>query len=323
MDTRKHKKFKVFITDHAFDDVDTEIGILNAAGAEVIALQCKTDQDVIEGASDADALLVQWAPITADVISTLHRCKVIVRYGIGVDNIDLEAARGSLIPVCNVPDYCIDEVADHTLAMALGLLRRLHAVDRRLRGGVWNIIPDSDVPACREMTFGCVGYGRIARAVLQRACAFKFRLAAFDPYVSNAEMQGDGVEGMSLDGLFAEADILSLHSPLTSETRHIVNAERLGSMKNSAILVNTARGGLIDTHALARALREGVIAQAGLDVFETEPLLQDHPLLSCENAFLTSHVAWYSNASVRNLQRLAALEVVHALREESLKSRVA
>jgi len=322
LDTQDQKQFKVFITDHGYDDIDTETKILNAAGAEVIALQCKTAQDVIAGASDADALLVQWAPITADVISSLHKCRVIVRYGIGVDNINLEAARGSRIPVCNVPDYCIDEVADHTMALALSLVRRLQAVDRRLRGGVWNLIPDRSVSVCREMTFACAGYGRIARAVLQRARAFKFRLAAYDPYVSRSEMEANGIVGMSLDELFAEADVLSLHSPLTPETRHMVSAARLRSMKTSAILVNTARGGLIDTHALAAALREGIIAQAGLDVFENEPVPRDHPLFSCENALLTSHVAWYSKASVRNLQRLAALEVVHALREEPLKSRV-
>lgn len=322
LETKNNKKFKVFITDHGFDDIDTEIDILDAAGAEVIALQCKTSQDVIAGASDADALLVQWAPITSDVISSLHKCKVIVRYGVGINNINLEAARRSRIPVCNVPDYCIDEVADHTMALALSLLRRLPAVDRRLRAGVWNIIPDSHVPVCREMTFACAGYGRIARAVLQRASAFGFRLAAHDPYVSIQQMQADGIVGMNLDSLFAEADILSLHLPLTAETRHMVSATRLRCMKPSAILVNTARGELIDTHALAEALREGVVAQAGLDVFETEPLPGDHPLLSCENALLTSHVAWYSNASVRNLQRLAALEVARALRDESLKSRV-
>lgn len=323
MEKQNHKNFKVFITDHGFDDIDAEAEILNAAGAEMIALQCKTAQDVIVGASEADALLVQWAPITADVISSLRKCKVIVRYGIGVDNIDLKAAKDFCIPVCNVPDYCIDEVADHTMALVLSLLRRLSAVDRRLRAGVWKIVPDSGVPVCREMTFACAGYGRIARAVLQRAGAFKFRLAAYDPYVFMQDMQADRVRAMSLDELFAEADILSLHLPLTPETKHLVNVARLRTMRPSAILVNTARGGLIDTNALAEALKKGVIAQAGLDVFETEPLPRDHPLLSCENALLTSHVAWYSKTSARNLQCLAALEVVRALREEPLKSRVA
>jgi D-3-phosphoglycerate dehydrogenase len=322
LNTQDKQKFKVFITDYGFSNIDCEMKILTAAGAEVIALQCKTADDVIVGASDADALLVQWAPITADVVSRLHKCKVIVRYGIGVDNIDLGAAIGSRIPVCNVPDYCIDEVADHTMALALCLVRRLQFVDRRLRDGIWSLILDSGMSVCREMTFACAGYGKIARAVLQRARAFKFRLAAYDPYVSSSEMEADGVVPMSLDGLFAEADVLSLHSPLTSETRHMVSAARLRCMKTSAILVNTARGELVDTHALALALRQDIIAQAGLDVFETEPLPRDHPLLSCENVLLTSHVAWYSKASIRNLQQLAAFEVVRALRGEPLKSRV-
>ncbi len=317
-----HKKFRVFITDWSFDNIDVEKRLLNSADAEVIALQCKSAEDVIAAASDADGLLVQWAPITADVVSSLHKCRVIVRYGIGVDNIDLKAARSRGIPVCNVPDYCIDEVADHTMALALCLARQVPSVDRRLREGVWKLIPDRRMSACREMTFACVGYGRIARAVLQRARPFKFRLATYDPYVSRSEVEADGVVWMSLEDLFVEADVLSLHSPLTEGTKHMVNAARLRCMKKSAILVNTARGGLIDTHALAVALREGIIAHAGLDVFEEEPLSREHPLFSCKNALLTSHVAWYSEASLRNIQELAAFEVVRALRGEPLKSRV-
>lgn len=310
--------FRVLYTDHGFPDVATERALVEAAGGDLVVAQCRTAEDVIEAAAGADALLVQWAPITAEVLATLDRCKVIVRLGIGVDNVDLAAARAHGVPVCNVPDYCLDEVADHTLALALSLARQLTALDARVRGGVWRITPDSPMPAFRAMTFATVGLGRIARAVLERARAFGFRLAAYDPLASDEAFRAAGADRLDLDDLVAEADILSLHCPLTDETRHLIDAERMRQMKPTAVLVNTARGGLIDTAALAEALEAGTIAAAGLDVFEAEPLPDDHPLQDCPNALLTSHVAWYSEQSVPRLQRKAAEEVVRALRGEPL-----
>lgn len=310
--------FTVVYTDHGFPDVATERALIEAAGGTLRVAQCETANDVIVAAQEADALLVQWAPITADVIAALDRCRVIVRVGIGVDNVDLDAARAHGIPVCNVPDYCIDEVADHTLALALTLARHLPFVDQRVRDGIWRITPDAPMPAFRAMTFATVGFGRIARAVLDRARPFRFRRAAYDPYVPDAAFDEAGIVRLDLDALFAEADIISLHSPLTPDTHHLVDAERLRQMKDSAILVNTARGGLIDTVALAEALDAGIIAAAGLDVFETEPLPDDHPLRQCDTALLTSHLAWYSEQSVPVLQRKAAEEVARALRGEPL-----
>jgi D-3-phosphoglycerate dehydrogenase len=310
--------FTVVYTDHGFPDVATERALIEAAGGTLTVAQCETANDVIAAANGADALLVQWAPITADVIATLDRCRVIVRVGIGVDNVDLDAARAHGVLVCNVPDYCIDEVADHTLALALTLVRQLPFVDQRVRGGTWRITPDAPMPAFRAMTFATVGFGRIACAVLDRARPFRFRRVAYDPYVPDAAFDEAGVTRLDLDALFAEADIISLHSPLTPDTYHLVDAERLRQMKDSAILVNTARGGLIDTVALAEALDAGIIAAAGLDVFETEPLPDDHPLRQCDTALLTSHLAWYSEQSVPVLQRKAAEEVARALRGEPL-----
>ena len=310
--------FRVLYTDHGFSDVATERALIEEAGGDLVVAQCRTAEDVIEAAEGADALLVQWAPITADVIATLDRCKVLVRLGIGVDNVDLAAARAHGVPVCNVPDYCLDEVADHTLALALSLARQLTALDARVRGGVWRITPDTPMPAFRAMTFATVGLGRIARAVLERARAFGFRLAAYDPLASDEVFGEAGVERLDLDTLVAEADILSLHCPLTDGTRHLVDAARLRQMKPTAVLVNTARGGLVDTAALAEALEDRTIAAAGLDVFETEPLPDEHPLQDCPNALPTSHVSWYSDQSVPMLQRKAAEEVVRALRGEPL-----
>ena len=309
---------RVLYTDNGFADVDTERALVERAGASLDVAQCRTADDVIARAAGADALIVQWAPITAGVIEALDRCTAIVRLGIGVDNVDLEAARARGIAVCNVPDYCLDEVADHSLALALALARQLPQIDRRTRAGTWRITPDAPMPAFRASTFATVGFGRIARAVLERARAFGFRLAATDPLAPDEAFERLGVERLGLDALVAEADVLSLHCPLTSETQHLIGADRLRQMKPTAVLVNTARGGLVDTEALAEALQNGTIASAGLDVFEAEPLPDRHPLRACENALLTSHVSWYSEQSVPMLQRKAAEEAVRALRGEPL-----
>jgi D-3-phosphoglycerate dehydrogenase len=315
-------KFKVVYTDHGFVSIEIEKSIIESAHGELIAAQCKTVEEVIAATAEADALLVQWAPVTANVIDSLKRCKIIVRLGIGFDNVDINAAREKGIPVCNVPDYCIDEVADHTISMALSLARQLHLTDRRVRDGSWSIIPSAKMPAFHDMTFATVGFGRIAKAVHHRAHNFLFKLAAYDPFVSSAAMMDLGVSNLNLDDLFEQGDILSLHCQLTKETKHLVNAARLRQMKPSAILINTARGQLVDTDALADALKSGLIAAAGLDVFETEPLPEKHPLRTCDNALLTSHTAWYSERSVPELQRRAAEELVRGLQGQPLQNQV-
>ena len=304
---------KVYITDYGFPDIESERSILDSAGITVASGQCKTPEEVIAAAGDADALIVQWAPITAKVVSALDRCRVIVRYGIGYDNVDLKAAGDRGIPVCNIPDYCVDEVADHTLALALALARQIPQTDTAVRGGTWNIVPPASFPAFRDVTFATAGFGRIARAVLARAGAFGFRLAAFDPFVDAATLRAAGVEPLGCEDLFRSAGILSLHLPFSAQTRHFLGRESLALMRTEAIVVNTARGGLIDTVALAEALAAGKIAGAGLDVFEQEPLPAEHPLRRAPNVLLTSHTAWYSQHSIPVLQRKAAEEVVRGL----------
>ena len=313
---------KVVITDHSFASVATEQAVVAAGGGTLVVAQCKTEDEVIAAATGAAALLVQWAPISERVLATLRDCKVVVRYGIGVDNIDLAAARRLGVPAANVPDYCIDEVADHTLALGLSLGRQLSTTDRRLRAGGWKITPPAPMPAFRDMTFATLGFGRIGRAVLARAKAFGFALAAYDPLLPDEVFREAGVRRVTLDEAFAVADMLSVHMPLIAETRHLVSAERLATMRPSAILLNTSRGGLIDTKALAAALQAGRLAGAGLDVYEEEPLPLTHPLLQCTTAVLTSHTAWFSAASVQRLQRLAAEEVVRGIRGEPLKNQV-
>ncbi len=309
---------KVIVTDHGFPDVSQEQEIVARAGGTLAVARCKSADDVVASCQEADALLVQWAPITEAVVAALDRCRVIVRYGIGVDNVDLKAAAARGIAVCNIPDYCIDEVADHSLALALSLARQLPQTDATVRGGVWKIVPPSPFPAFRDVTFATAGFGRIARAVLDRARAFGFRLAAYDPFVKDAFFEEAGVRKVDREGLLREAGILSLHLPLNGETRHFLDGPALASMRKEAVIVNTARGGLIDTVALAGALASGGVAGAGLDVFESEPLPGGHPLRNAPNAILTSHTAWYSGGSIPILQRKAAEEVVRGLKGERL-----
>jgi D-3-phosphoglycerate dehydrogenase len=313
---------KVVITDHSFPGISIERGLIEAAGGSLEVANCKTAGDVIAACHDAEVLLVQWAPITEAVLRSLNHCRVVIRYGIGVDNIDLEAAKRMGIAVANVPDYCVDEVADHTLALALALGRQVLTSLDRLRAGKWKITPSAPMPAFRDMTFAVAGLGRIGRAVLGRARPFGFRLAAFDPVIADEVFQEAGARRLSASEVFSEADILCVHVPLNPATRHMVSMDRLRSMKRTAILINTSRGGLVDTHALAAALKEGLIAGAGLDVFEEEPLPITHPLLQCPNAILTSHIAWYSEASISRLQRLAAEEAVRGIKGLPATNRV-
>ena len=309
---------KIVITDHGFPSIEQEQRLFAAAGCELVVLQSKDPAVLRTACRDADALLVQWAPIDKDTIASLAHCKAIVRYGIGVDSVDLAAAGARGIPVCNIPDYCIDEVANHALALALGLARQVPQTDAAVRGGTWKIFPPSPFPAFRTTTFATVGFGRIARAVLERARVFGFKLAAYDPFVQPAAFAAAGVRQVDVSELWSEAGIVSLHLPLNAQTKHILGRSALAQMRSDAIVVNTARGGLIDTVALAEALHERKIAGAGLDVFEVEPLPNDHPLRLAPNLVLTSHTAWYSGGSVPELQRKCAEAVVRAIRGEPL-----
>jgi len=309
---------KIVITDHGFPSIEQERTLFAAAGHELVVAQCKVPAELIAFCRDADALLVQWAVIDRSLIAALDRCKVIVRYGIGVDSVDLQAAGERRIPVCNVPDYCIDEVADHALALALSLGRQIPQTDAVVRQGAWKITPPTPFGAFRDTLFATAGFGRIARAVLARAKAFGFRLGAYDPFVDAAAFAAAGVRRLEAAELLREAGILSLHLPLVEQTKHFLNRDSLATMRKDAIIVNTARGGLIDTHALAEALTQRTLGGAGLDVFETEPLPADHPIRQSPNVLLTSHTAWYSGGSVPELQRRSAEAVLQGLRGGTL-----
>jgi len=304
---------KVVITDWGFPSLEPEKKVFEGKKIDVVDFQCKTEEEVVRIVADADVVMAQWAPVKAKAIEAMNRCKGIVRYGIGLDNIDLDAARKKGVPVRNVPDYCVDEVADHTMALVLALQRQIPGVFQRIREGTWKITPPLELPPLRRSTLGLVGFGRIGRLVADRAKAFGMKTIAFDPAVPESELRGFGVEHADLGRLMRESDVVSLHCPLTEKTKHIVNASALAMMKRTALLVNTSRGGLVDLDALIEALLGGVIGGAALDVFESEPLPGNHPFLSAPNALATSHIAWYSSASIRELQHRAALLVLELL----------
>lgn len=311
--------FRVVLTDHVFPDADAVIEqrVLEEANARLEIHECREEDGLLEIVRDADGLLVERAPITRKVIAGMERCLVMARYGVGYDCIDVDAATDAGIIVCNVPDYCVAEVADHTIALLLAQARSLFQLDSEVRRGVWDVYSGGKGNQRLEgLTLGMIGLGRIGRAVAKRASAFGFKIMVYDPYVSAEAMAAAGLQKADLEEVLKSADFLTMHLPLSAETRHILNADRIRLMKPTAHLVNTARGGLVDQQALAEALMEGRLAGAALDVLEKEPPEPDDPLLKLPNVILTPHAAFYSPGASRDLHRMAAEEVARVLKGE-------
>jgi D-3-phosphoglycerate dehydrogenase len=305
---------RVVVTDHVFADLDTERDLLGAAGHELVFEGNVTAPgDVRARVAGADAVLNCYTAMPREVIEALDGCRIIARYGIGIDTIDLDAATARGILVTNVPDYCIDEVSDHALALILALTRGVARLDRSVRGGSWSTADAPPIHRMRGRVLGLVGFGRIARALAVKAAAIGFRVVASDPYVVDELVREAGVEPRSLEDLFAEADVLSIHAPLTEGTRHLIGADAIARMKPGAIVVNTSRGPLVDRAALLEALESGRLGGAGLDVLETEPPDPGDPLLTHPNVVVTPHAAFMSIESVAELRRKAAEQVVIAL----------
>lgn len=319
MNTAGSSRLRVVILNANYPHYEAERKILSPFGAEVEHLDTQGDPArVIEAVRDADAVMVRETPIPAAAIAAMARCRGIVRYGVGVDNIDLAAARERRIYVANVPDYGSEEVSDHALALMLAVARRIVQRDRAVRRGVWGVAHKEPVYSFRGKTLGIVGFGRIGRAFCRKARAFGFaRTLVFDPHVSGGE---PGVEMVGFDLLCREADVISLHTPLTRETYHLIDAAAFAGMKPTAILVNTARGGVVDEQALVEALRAGGLFGAGIDVFEEEPVDLQHPLLSFENVVVTDHTGWYSEECITDLQTKAAHEVARIFAGERPRS---
>lgn len=305
-------KYRVVIVNIGYPSFQTEKDILAPLDAAVVPAQfdCTTEEEVIEVARDAHAVLVREAPIGRRVIAAMAKCRAIVRYGVGIDNIDLEAAAAKRIYVANVPGYGTEEVSDHAVALLLACIRNLLHRDRSLRLGRFETDIDDQIFRTAGNVLGLIGYGQISQAVHRKWKGFKpSRVLICDPYADPQLIEAGGGESVDLEVLLAESDYVSLHAPLTDETRYIIDAIALGHMKSTAILINTARGELIDEAALVEALNRKQILAAGLDVFESEPIPLGHPLAGFPNVVLTSHVGWYSKNSVRELQTRAAHEV--------------
>ena len=305
---------KVVITDYQYKDIDTERRIIEDAGFELEDYQIKNDEQLISICQDADAIVTQYSDISKKLIEHLEHCEMIIKYGIGVNNIDVEAADKKGIYVCNVPDYGVEEVSDHAVTMILSLGKKLPILTKALKNGEWGY--DSIVPLKRisESTVGLVGFGRIPQLVAKKMKGFGCRILAYDPYTEPQAMEEAGVIRADLETILKESDYLSVHVPLTKDTKGMINQKSFQMMKPTAVIVNTARGGVVDESALISALKSGRIAGAGVDVYETEPVDSNNPLLYMDNVIATPHCAWYPETAIHTLQQKVAEEVENVLK---------
>ncbi|MEO8255787.1 MAG: C-terminal binding protein [Acidobacteriota bacterium] len=305
-------QFFVAVADSVFPNLDPAREVLAAIGAELELAPSATPEAIMKIAAGADALLVTYAKITADMIGQMGRCRIISRFGIGVDNVDLTAATGSGIVVTKVPDYCIDEVSDHAMALLLTVGRKIALANGHVQDGRWEMPAVVPIHRLRGGVLGLVGFGRIPQLVAPKAKAFGLQVIAFDPYAPADAFVREGVEQVELPELLRRSDYVSIHTPLLPETRGLFNAEAFRQMKPTAYLINTARGPIVDEAALAAALDAGQVAGAALDVMPQEPPAGS-PLLGRENVIITPHTSFYSEESLLELQRKAAEEVAAVL----------
>ena len=305
-------KFKVVITDHRFASVDIQRRVLAEIGAELVEGQAKTDDEIIAIARDADGILNARSKISAKAIEALERCKIMVRYGVGVDTIDIPAATRKGIMVSNVVDYCMDEVSDHAFALLLTLARKVVFSARRVQTGEWTINNLKPLKRLAGQTVGVVGFGRIGRALGRKAAAVGFKVLAFDPFVAGEGEEKDGVTFVSLEQLLKASDFVSLHLPLTQDTRRMIGRPQLERMKSGAYLVNTSRGELVDEEALYRALERSRIAGAACDVFTQEPP-ERHPLVELDNFILTPHIGAHTREAVLRTAHRATRNLIEML----------
>jgi D-3-phosphoglycerate dehydrogenase len=304
--------FLVAVADSVFPNLDPARASLARIGAELRLAAEPTPDAILRVATGADALLVTYAKITAEMIQQMTRCRIISRFGIGVDNVDIAAATSAGIVVTKVPDYCIDEVSDHALALLLALARKIPFANARVHAGRWEMPAVVPIHRLRGSVLGLVGFGRIPQLVAPKAQSFGLRVVACDPYVSPDILTRAGVEGVDFDHLLKISDFVSIHSPLLPETTRLFGADVFRRMKPTAYLINTARGPIVDEGALAQALDSGQLAGAGLDVMAQEPPSRS-PLFGRDNVIITPHISFYSEESLVELQTKAAEEVVSVL----------
>ncbi len=309
------EKAKVVLTDYVWEALDVEHEILDDL-ADIVPIQVTDPEQFFPEAADCDALLNTYAgPITAEIMARMPNCRVIARYGIGVDTIDLDAATKAGIIVTNNPTYCIEEVAEHTIAMLLTAARKVAFYDRLVRQGRWEVPPGKPLFRLAGSTVGLVGYGNIARRVATAAAGLQMRVLFFDPFVDSGQFDTPG-DKVDLPELLQESDFVCVHAPLLPQTRHMISADAFAQMKKTAVLVNCSRGPIVDTDALVKALDEKSIAGCALDTTDPEPLTADHPLRERDNVIINPHVAWYSEQAMAGLQAGAPGEVRLVLQGE-------
>jgi len=306
------ERFRVVITDCDHGSIEEEKGELERIGAELILAQAQEESDLIRSCKEADGLINQYSILSRKVLESLPKCKVISRYGVGVDSVDLKAATELGMIVANVPDYCMDEVADQTVAMILALIRKVVFFDQRVKAGVWDFREGIPIHRIRGRTLGLIGCGRIGMEVARRVSGFGVKVIAFDPYLAKAPA---GIELKDFDSVLKESDMISVHCPLNQATRHLIGEPEFGKMEKKPIIINTSRGPIVDEEALTRALDQDLVSGAGLDVLEKEPPGSGHPLLSRSNVVLSPHISFYSVESISELKRRTAKNVADVLAE--------
>ncbi|WP_218672714.1 C-terminal binding protein [Oceanobacillus timonensis] len=304
---------KVVITDHEYRDLRYEEKILNNKNIELVKTQCTTEDEVIEACHDADGIINLYAPISSRVIGELTNCKVITRYGVGVDTIDLGAATEKGICIGNVPDYGIDEVSDHSLALIMSLLRKINSSNQIVKNGTWDVNLSKPVYRLKTLTIGLVGFGNIPRRLAMKLQALGVNVVVSDPFVSVEIAEESNVTLVSLEELCEKSDVISVHAPLNAGTRGMIGTKEFKLMKKGVYLVNTARGPVIDENSLIEALKNGIVAGVGLDVLESEPIESNHPFLTMDNVILTPHMAGYSEESAEEMRSKTALGITDVL----------
>lgn len=308
---------RIAILGTRFGVPDIENAELSPYHVEIVLGEAADAEALVGTAAGAVAILAGAPPrFNREVLSELPACRAIVRYGVGIETIDLGAATEMGIQVANVPDYCTEEVATHTVALVLACVRKLLPAHRAVTRGQWQVSVVRPLFSTEQQTAGVIGFGNIGQAVARKLRPFGFNLLVFDPYVKEETLRQHHATAVELPELLSRSDVISLNAPLTEETKHLINADAIDAMKPTAFIVNTSRGGLIDENALADALREEKIAGAALDVMEKEPVPADHPLLQSERTLVTPHTAWYTVQSTIRMRQLASQEVARILRGE-------
>ncbi len=306
---------KVVILDDRFESYEEEKSVLSEIECSIEMCRSSDEEDIIKCVHDADAIIVNLAPINKRIIKSLKRCRVISRYGVGYDNIDVEEAVKSNIWVANVPDYSIEDVSDHALALLLDCVRKISFKDRKIREGAWDLHKAQPVRRINGKILGIVGYGRIARAFHRKVSGLGLKeVLVYDPYVSGDIIKKYGGRKVDFDYLIKGSDYISIHVPLSKDTKGMFGDREFSKMKRSAILINTSRGAVIEEKSLIKALEEGKIECAGIDVFEKEPLPDNHPFKKLDNVVITDHAAYYSEESIIELKKKAAKNVLEVFK---------